>query len=64
MKEFVDRLEIAQNHFDWASSPVEVDIAIYELAAAELAISNYVDKEKNGGFRNGDQERANLVHIV
>lgn len=46
MKEYVDRLEIAQNHFDWASSPGEVDAAIYELKAAELSISNYVEKLK------------------
>lgn len=44
MKEFVDRLEIAQNHLDWAGTAAEVDVAIYELQAAELALSNYVEK--------------------
>ena len=46
MKGYVERLEIAQNHFDWASSPGEVDAAIYELQAAELLLSNYVGKVK------------------
>ena len=46
MKGYVEKLEIAQNHFDWASSPGEVDAAIYELQAAELLLSNYVEKVK------------------
>jgi hypothetical protein len=46
MRGYIDRLEIAQNHFDWASSPGEVDAAIYELQAAELLLSNYVEKVK------------------
>ena len=46
MKGYIDKLEIAQNHFDWASSPGEVDAAIYELQAAELLLSNYVGKVK------------------
>ena len=46
MKEFMNRLETAQNHLDWASSEIEVDIAIYELAAAELALKNYLAREK------------------
>ena len=46
MKEYVTRLEIAQNHFDWASCPEEVDIAIYELNAAERALGYCVEEEK------------------
>lgn len=42
MKEYVERLNIAQAHFDWATEPEEVDVAIYELQAAELAMSYYV----------------------
>lgn len=47
MKEYVERLEVAQNHFDWASNPEEVDIAIYELNAAERALAHYVEEKKN-----------------
>lgn len=46
MKEYVERLNIAQAHFDWATDPEEVDVAIYELQAAELSMSHYVKKRK------------------
>ena len=46
MKEYIERLLIAQAHFDWATDPDEVDVAIYELKAAELAMSHYVKKQK------------------
>ena len=46
MKEFIERLHIAQSHFDWATDSEEVDIAIYELQAAELALSHYVKGQK------------------
>lgn len=46
MREFVDRLKVAQNHFDWASCPEEVDIAIYELNAAERALAHYMERQK------------------
>lgn len=46
MREYMDRLEIAQNHFDWASDPAEVDIAIYELNAAERALAHYMERQK------------------
>lgn len=46
MKEYVDRLDVAQSHFDWATDPEEVDVAIYELKAAELALSHYVKEKK------------------
>ena len=45
MEWYVARLEIAQNHFDWARTPSEIDAAIYELQAAELMLSNYVAKQ-------------------
>lgn len=46
MKEYVERLNIAQAHFDWATDPEEVDVAIYELKAAELSMSHYIKKQK------------------
>lgn len=46
MKEYMERLNIAQAHFDWATDPEEVDMAIYELKAAEIALSRYVRAQK------------------
>lgn len=46
MKEYVERLNIAQAHFDWATDTDAVDAAIYELQAAEKAMSHYVKEEK------------------
>lgn len=46
MEEYVKKLHIAQAHFDWATDPEEVDIAIHELQAAELALSYYVKCQK------------------
>lgn len=50
MTEYLEKLNMAQNHFDWADSPEEVDIAIYELKAAELSLSNFLrlQKEEEG----------------
>ena len=46
MKEYVERLNVAQAHFDWATDPEEIDVAIYELQAAELAMSHYLKERK------------------
>lgn len=46
MNEYIERLKAAQDKFDWATDPAEVDVAIYELQAAELAMSNYVKGQK------------------
>ena len=46
MEEYVKKLHVAQAHFDWATDPEEVDEAIYELQAAELAMSRYVKNRK------------------
>lgn len=46
MNEYIERLKAAQDKFDWATDPAEVDVAIYELQAAELAVSNYVKGQK------------------
>lgn len=46
MKEYINRLDAAQTKFDWAVTPEEVDVAIYELKAAELNVSNYVKEKK------------------
>ena len=46
MEEYINRLNVAQNHFDWAADSEEVDIAIFEMNAAELALSHYVKKRK------------------
>lgn len=42
MKDYVKLLDIAQAHFDWATDPEAIDAAIYELQAAEIAMSHYV----------------------
>lgn len=47
IEKYINRLDVAQSHFDWASDPGEVDVAIYEIMAAELALSNYVKGRKN-----------------
>lgn len=46
MEKYIERLNIAQSHFDWATDPEQVDVAIYELQAAELAMSHYVKERK------------------
>ena len=46
MQEYIERLNAAQTKFDWATDPEDVDVAIYELKAAELAMSNYVKGQK------------------
>jgi hypothetical protein len=50
MGEFVNRLNAAYNHLDCAASPEDVDIAIYEITAAELALSRYLRTVKQEGF--------------
>ena len=49
MEEYVKRLTVAQAHFEWATDPEEVDAAIHELKAAELALSHYVKEMKKDG---------------
>ena len=49
MKEYVERLNIAQAHFDWATDIDAIDAAIYELQAAEKAISHFVKCQKKEG---------------
>jgi len=46
MREYLERLYAAQRHFNWAVDPVDVDAAIYEWKAAELAMSQYIKREK------------------
>lgn len=54
MEGYVKRLHIAQSHFDWATDPEEVDVAIYELQAAELAMSHYMkERKKEEGASEG-----------
>lgn len=52
MKEYIDRLNVAQNHFDWATDPDAVDVAIYELKAAEIAMSRYVRDKRESEIEN------------
>lgn len=54
MKEYIERLNAAQSRFDWATDPEEVDVAIYELQAAELAVSHYVKGQKK------EEEKENV----
>ena len=42
----VEYVEAARDRLNWAVTPKEIDSAIYALMAAELALSNYVEKEK------------------
>lgn len=51
LKKFVNRLNDAYNHLDCATNFEEVDIAVFEITAAELALSRYVKMSKeNDGF--------------
>jgi hypothetical protein len=50
MREFVGRLNAAYNHLDCAASPEDVDIAIHEITAAELALSRYLKLVKSEDF--------------
>jgi hypothetical protein len=47
---FVERLNVAYNHLDCAASPEDVDIAIHEITAAELALSRYLKLLKSEDF--------------
>lgn len=49
VKEYIERLNIAQAHFDWATDPDDVDVAIYELKAAEIAMSYFIKCHKAEG---------------
>lgn len=46
MKEYIERLDTAWNHFNQATDPIDVDVAIYELMAAERAMAHI---KKEGG---------------
>lgn len=50
MDEYLKRIEVAQNHLDWAVGPDEVEVAIYEMIAAEKALELYIKGEKNNGL--------------
>lgn len=50
MAKFVDSLNVAYNHLDCATSPEDVDIAIHEITAAELALSRYLKLLKREDF--------------
>lgn len=45
--EYIERLEVARNHFENAVGQDEVDLAIYEMAAAEMALAIEVKRRKN-----------------
>lgn len=53
MKEYVERLNVAQAHFDWAVECEDVDVAIHELQAAEIALSYYVRRKRKEEEENG-----------
>lgn len=59
MKEYINRLDAAQTKFDWAVTPEEVDVAIYELKAAELNVSNYVKEKK----KEEEKESVQIAQI-
>lgn len=44
--EYIVRLEVARNHFEEAVGQDEVDMAIYEMAAAEVALAMEVKRQK------------------
>ncbi len=47
LTEALTNLQIAQNQFDNASTPAMVDIAIYELLAAEMHLRAVFKKVRN-----------------
>ena len=50
MKEYLERLSAAQDRFEWAVDPKDVDAAICELKSAELALEKHIEDEKNAEF--------------
>lgn len=46
MQECIKKLDTAYNHFNHAVTNDEVDLAIYEILAAEKAIALLVQKNK------------------
>lgn len=52
MKEHLNRIEVARCHLNNALSFEDVDEAIYELCAAELALRRYIREEKESECLN------------
>jgi len=50
LTEALTNLQIAQNQFNNAGTPVMVDIAIYELSAAEMHLKAVLKKVRAGGW--------------
>ncbi|AGL03286.1 hypothetical protein [Desulfoscipio gibsoniae] len=48
LTEALTNLQIAQNQFNNASTPDMVDVAIYELSAAEMHLKAVLKKVRNG----------------
>ena len=44
--EYIERLEIARNHFENAVGQDEVDLAIYEMVAAEMALAIEMKRQR------------------
>ena len=44
--EYIERLEVARNHFEEAVGQDAVDLAIYEMAAAEIALAMEVKRRR------------------
>lgn len=59
MRAYVAAVEIAQNHLDYALGDDAVDKAIFEMGAAEKAMSLYIQEEKrNEEVRTGTDRRT------
>lgn len=46
MDEYIKRREAAYNHFNNAVGQYDVDMAIYEIMSAELAMEKYIKEQK------------------
>ncbi|WP_207706541.1 hypothetical protein [Desulfallas thermosapovorans] len=56
LTEALINLQVAKNQFDNASTPDMVDIAIYELSAAELHLKAVLKKVRNDSVNKFDIE--------
>lgn len=64
MRAYVAAVEIAQNHLDYAVGDDAIDKAIFEMGAAEKAMSLYIREEKQieeVRFRTDRRSAKNII---
>lgn len=64
MRAYVAAVEIAQNHLDYAVGDDAIDKAIFEMGAAEKAMSLYIQEEKRFDELRVEPEKRTLKSII